>query len=437
MVTPPQGIEKRIQIGPKRKIALVCSGGATKAGAFHLGVALALQEQGFKFYGGVVPQNGPPRPPGPMEISSYVGSSAGSIISSYLAAGYSLENIFNSFLDRRPPDMDPRDMTPKILPRLTYQKMFKLKSGVGIEQLTQIGQLRRMVSKFVTEGNWESLFQLKWLKLTGLFSTSGIEQYMREDVLPSNRFQDYLADLFIVATQLNHSRKVVFGKYKYQPPPHDLSCQYDNDVGISEACAASTALPVIFAPYAIKNSSNQLIHYIDGEIRDTLSTHVAIDGGADLVIASYTHQPYHVLGETESLTDHGLPAVIIQSIYLLIEQKINNHIYNKRLHHETITAVSQYCKSQGVSEEHRVRLCQLLETQLHHRMDVDTIYIHPNPEDKQIFFGDHFSLSAKKMTEIVKSGFRATIDTLRKYEFADRIHRHAIGTSEFSHPISK
>src|SRR5579885_1955535 len=92
----------RIQIGPKRKIAFVCSGGAAKAGAFHLGVALALQEQGFKFYGGRVPSSGAPRPPGPMEISTFVGSSAGSIISTYLAAGYSLDNIFNSFLGREP-----------------------------------------------------------------------------------------------------------------------------------------------------------------------------------------------------------------------------------------------------------------------------------------------------------------------------------------------
>src|SRR5690242_5393511 len=65
--------EDRIQIASKRKIALVCSGGATKAGAFHLGVALALQEHGFKFYGGTAPSSGTPRPPGPMEISTYVG----------------------------------------------------------------------------------------------------------------------------------------------------------------------------------------------------------------------------------------------------------------------------------------------------------------------------------------------------------------------------
>src|SRR3954465_2338853 len=93
----------RITIGPKKKIALVCSGGAAKAGAFHLGVALALQEQGFRFYGGLQPADASKiRLPGPMEISTYIGSSAGSIISTYLAAGYSLENIFNSFLSRKP-----------------------------------------------------------------------------------------------------------------------------------------------------------------------------------------------------------------------------------------------------------------------------------------------------------------------------------------------
>ncbi|MGZ6370601.1 MAG: patatin-like phospholipase family protein, partial [Bdellovibrionota bacterium] len=282
-----------------------------------MGVALALQEQGFKFFGGLVPASGVARTPSPMEISTYVGSSAGSIISTYLAAGYSLDNIFNSFLSRKASEIDPSDATPKILPRLTYQKMFKLRPGLAREQIGQLALFRRIFSNLL-EGNFEALLQFKWLKATGIFSTNGIEQYIREEVLPSNRFQDYLADLFIVATQLNHSRKVVFGKYAYQPPPSDLNSQYDNDVGIGDACAASTALPVIFAPYPIKNQNNHTMYYVDGEIRDTLSTHVAIDAGADLVIASYTHQPYHFMREIGSLTDHGLPAILIQSLYLLI-----------------------------------------------------------------------------------------------------------------------
>ena len=411
-----QGSE-RIQIGHKKKIAFVCSGGATKAGAFHLGVALALHEQGFKFLGGTAPSPGTARTPDPMEISTYVGSSAGSIISTYLAAGYSLENIFNSFLDRKP--TDPIDAIPKILPSLTYQRMFKLRPGLAKEQMGQLGLFRNILTGLV-QGNWEAILQFKWLKTTGIFSTSGLEQFMREDVLPTNKFQDYMADLFIVASQLNHSRKVVFGKYNYQPPPHDLTCQYDNDVAISDACAASTSLPFIYAPYPIKNKNGKMMYYIDGEIRDTLSTHVAMDAGADLVFASYTHQPYHFMKEIGSLTDHGLPAILIQSIYLLIEQKINNHIHSSQVQKNAIDAVSRYCKQQDVSEDHRRRIMEIMEAELHHRSDVDTIYIHPNPADSQMFFGEHFSLSPKKLAALVKSGFKAAIDTLRKYEFADK-----------------
>jgi predicted acylesterase/phospholipase RssA len=410
----------RIPIGSKRKIALVCSGGATKAGAFHLGVALALQERGFKFYGGINAANASPRPAGPMEVSTYVGSSAGSIICSYLAAGYSLENIFNSFLDRQA--TDPADMIPRVLPPLTYQTMFRLRPGMVLrEQVAQFSLFRKILADLM-RGNLEALIQLKWLKTTGFFSTEGIEQYLREDVLPSNSFQDYLADLFIVGTQLNHSRKVVFGKYRYEPPPHDLSCQYESDVPISEACAASTTLPPVYAPYSIENPrTGESNHYIDGEIRDTMSTHVAVDAGADLIIASYTHQPYHYQKEVGSLTDHGLPAILIQSIYLLIEQKINNHIHNKEVQRNAIDAVERYCKDQGVSDLHARRILEILEAELHHRRNVDTIYIHPRPEDAEMFFGEHFTLSPRKMTEFVKCGFKAGAEVLKKYEFLDKV----------------
>lgn len=407
----------RIPIGPKKKIAFVCSGGATKAGAFHLGVALALQEQGFKFFGGETPPGESPRTPGPMEISTYVGSSAGSIISACLAAGYSLENIFNSFMGRDPDD--PSQMLPRVLPRLTYQKLFKLRPQLAREQVSQLLLGRRIFTNLMSGNLIEAFLQFKWLRASGLFSTGGLEQYLREEVLPSNRFEDYPAELFIVATQLNHSRKMVFGKYNYQPPPSDLTVQYSKEVTISQAAAASTALPFIYAPYPIEKDG-KTIHYIDGELRDTLSTHVAIDAGADLVFASYTHQPYHFTKERGSLTELGLPAILVQSAYLVIEQKINQHVHNKTLQRSAIEAVSRYCKQQGVSEDHRKRLCEILEAELHHRMDVDTIYIHPDPNDTDLFFSEHFTLSPAKLAEVVKSGFKAGVQALRRYSFADR-----------------
>lgn len=402
---------KKTIIEPKKKIAFVCSGGATKAGAFHVGVALALQERGFQFRGGLLTTKDQLPPPSPMDISVYVGSSAGAIICSYLAAGYSLEDIFDSFMAR-----GGQISTKKHpLSPLTYQKMFRFRTGLAKEQLKLLLNIRHVVTALM-RGEWENFIEFKWLTTTGIFSTEGVEQYLREEVLPTNRFEDYLADFFIVATQLNHSRKVVFGKYNYQPPPDDPSCLYVNDVPISHACAASTALPFIFSPYPIRRDK-RVTHYIDGEIRDTLSTHVAMDAGADLVIASYTHQPYHLVREIGSLTELGLPAILIQSIYLLIEQKINAHIQSKRNARNAIDAVSRYCKQQGLDQEVRKRICEILSTELQIRPGTDIIYIHPEPTDHQMFFKEHFSLAPKKMGEIVRSGFRAAIDTLKHYEF--------------------
>jgi hypothetical protein len=181
------------------------------------------------------------------------------------------------------------------------------------------------------------------------------------------------------------------------------------------------SLPFIYSPYSIPNAAGEDIHYVDGEIRDTLSTHVAIDAGCDLIFASYTHQPYHWQKEIGSLTDHGLPAILIQSIYLVIEQKVNQYIHNKETQRNAINAVEKYCQQVGLSAEHSSRILGILEAELHHRKDVDTIYIHPSPADATMFFGEHFSLSQKKLSDLVRSGFRAATEALKRYEFADRV----------------
>ena len=104
--------------------------------------------------------------------------------------------------------------------------------------------------------------------------------------------------------------------------------------------------------------------------------------------------------------------------------------FNKQTQNAALEAVSRYCRSEGVSEIHRKKICDILEAELHLRRNEDTIYIHPSPQDTRLFFGEHFTFSPKKMSEIVKSGFRAAIDTLKRYEFADHLPRHAIGTTD-------
>jgi len=423
----------QIKISSKKRIGLVCSGGGSKAGAFHIGVALALRERGFKFYGGILDESSTVKAPGPMDISIYVGSSAGSIIASCLAAGYTLDSIVDSFVAKEASG-EIHPVTHRPLPKLTYQKMFKINPQAATSQIKQLLRLKNLASGLM-QGDVGSFLEFKWLKMNGLFSTSGLESFMREEVLPSNNFQDYPADLFITGTKLNHSRKVVFGKYQYTPPPEDLTCEYNSDVHISEACAASTALPPMFSPYSITQKDGVTHAYIDGEIRDTLSTHVAVDAGADLVFASYTHQPYHFHPDFGSLTDHGIAHIAVQSIYLLIEQKINQYIHSKKKSAHVYDAVNRYCRENiDISESHRKKILEIIEKELDHKMNVDMIYIHPKPDDAQMFMREHFSLSPKKMASIVRSGFKAATEILSKYSFEDYVESPIIGRASEDPP---
>lgn len=401
------------RISKKKKIAFVLSGGGTKAAAFHIGVAYALKENGFEFYQGLKSDQNQTEPT-PKSIQTYIGSSGGSFIATVLAAGYSLENISASFLNQEV--LDDQRFHPRPLPRLQYKKMFKISPEIAKEQANQFQTVKNVMSALM-DGRFPSLLQLRWLKMTGIFSTSGLEQFVREEVMPSNSFQDYKPELFIVSTKLNDSQKVIFGKNEYPPPPHDPRCQYQTHVKISDAVAASASLPVIFAPYVLNDENGVSHYYIDGEIRETLSTHVAVDAGADLVFTSYTHQPYRFVREIGSLTKLGLPAIVIQSIYILIEQKINANYESFQSKKSAMNEVFHYCKEAGVAQEHVDQILNILEGELHQKRDIDLIPIHPDPTDTKTFLAEHFTLNPKKLTEIVKAGYKAGMTALSRYEF--------------------
>lgn len=402
----------RKRISPKKKIAFVLSGGGTKAAAFHIGVAYALKEHGFNFYQGMKSDQDVTEP-GPKSIQTYIGSSGGSFIATVLAAGYSLENISASFLGQ---NTSESNFFPKGLPRLQYKKMFKIRTEIAKEQANQFQTIKNVMSSLI-DGKFPSLLQLKWLRMTGIFSTYGLEQFLREEVLPSNRFEDYKPELFVVSTKLNDSQKVIFGKKDYPPPPHDPRCEYQKHVKISDAVAASASLPVVFAPYLLNDESGEPHYYIDGEIRETLSTHIAVDSGADLIFTSYTHQPYQYVPEVGSLTKLGLPAIVIQAIYILIEQKINSNYESFRSKKNAMNEVYRYCKDSGMKPDQTKAILDILEGELHQKRGIDLIPIHPDPSDTKTFLAEHFTLSPKKLTEIVKAGYKAGLSALSEYEF--------------------
>jgi predicted acylesterase/phospholipase RssA len=400
-----------MRIGDKKKIALVLSGGGIKAAAFHLGVCLALREKGFIFAGGSPDDVTMKYPDDKLTIKIYVGSSAGAVISTFLASGYSIEAIIDAFERGSENDLHKLNKRKRIYARLkpiTYRDMFALNGGNFVSFIPNV--LRR---NSIVTGGLEALVK-NGFKINGLFTTKGIERYMRSHVLKNNDFKSLGVDLYVVATQLNHSRKVIFGNFKENYK--DKAIKYANYATISDAVAASAALPPVFAPYGIRNEKGREIYFFDGEIRETLSTHMAADAGADLVISSYSVQPYHYNSEMGSLHNYGIPLIINQALYQVIEQKIAKHIEHQQNISALMSAVDGYFKQAELPEEHREKLLDILAKRVNYKAGVDYIYIHPSPQDHEMFFVDHFSLNPEILGKIVHIGFRAALQVLRKLD---------------------
>jgi hypothetical protein len=142
-------------------------------------------------------------------------------------------------------------------------------------------------------------FRLEWPDLlarsggdmpAGFFSLAPLEAYMREAFLAkglSNSFTGTPRPLLIAAVALDRAERVVFGQ-------GDLM-----DVPISQAIAASSAIPGFFEPYRIGGRD-----YVDGDVGYTGHADVAVDAGA----------------VPQSITEPGEPAIRHGGLYAIMEQ---------------------------------------------------------------------------------------------------------------------
>lgn len=404
-----------MNIQGKKKIALVLSGGGIKAAAYHIGVCLALKEKGFVFSGGSkewVLQKYPQKPGLPGEpnkptIRLYVGSSAGAFVASVLASGKSLESLVTAFqvgFGSSPFYQVPEDERIKLL---GYRHIFNLNSKRLLSWMPET-----LLQKSILTGGLE-VFLKKGFKLNGIFNTNGLERYLRKYVLDENEFSRLGVELYIIATQLNHSRKTIFGPFLESTKSETIK-----KIGytkISEAVGASTALPPMFAPFPITKPNGKIIYHYDGEIRDTLSTHVAADHGADLIIASYSMQPYHYNPEVGSLHTYGMPAIINQALYQVLEQKVAKHIQFQNQKKDAYQALKKACAELNLPSETTNKLLNIVKEKLAHNPDVDYIYISPRPQNYEMFFADHFSLNPQILEKILRIGFKSGLQVLREY----------------------
>lgn len=380
-----------------KKIALVLSGGVVKAAAWHLGVTLALEELGFTLKTNKNSTSDHKLNPRSLEIGTFVGSSAGAMICVYLASGYSPQDVIQATLGLKGSKLkgiNYKDMFNIKRPKLKAPKPDLYHPLEGLPVILK-NLLRPVIS------------------LPGLFTTEGVRNYLIDHVIEKDTFEDFAADLFIVATQLDHSRKVIFSKYNYPNPSHDSTSVYYTGTNVSYATAASMSVPPFYCPYPIKNKvTNEVEYYIDGEIRETLSTHVAEDNGCDVIISSWTHTPYHFHDEVGSLVNYGLPPIVIQSIYLLIQKKIISSRAERAKAIDIIDTVNDYMKKEKFSPDHRREIMAILQRKMNINPKVKLIDIYPSHHDYKLFFANSFSLNSNVSAHAVEAGYKRTMEIL-------------------------
>ena len=225
-----------------KKIALVLSGGVTKAAAWHIGVATALEELGISLKSNA-------SPPSELEIETYVGSSAGAFMGTYFASGLGPRDLIETSV-RGGAVSRTRPLNYKDI--LCLKRPSKPEKGASYNPFVEFPAFLKLLLNPLS-------------RASGIFTTQGIKKYLEEYVLEGRAFEEYKANLFIVTTQLDHSRKIIFSKHNYPSPTGNPTAVYETGVSISDAAAASMSVPPFFSPFPISHSrTDRVDYYIDG-----------------------------------------------------------------------------------------------------------------------------------------------------------------------------
>jgi predicted acylesterase/phospholipase RssA len=288
----------------------------------------------------------------------YVGTSAGALVSTFLAQGISPHEIMDALAGEHAtvPPIQPRDL-------FSINRKDLLRWGIKIPR-TLLGAS----SHYIRHMNDMTFFDVVWLLLealpSGVYDNRSLESYL-ERVLAmkgkSTRFQDLDRELYIIATDLDNGHRTVFSQQQYAHVP------------IPRAVAASSAVPMLYKPVRIDGHD-----YVDGAARGNASLDIAIEHGAKLVICinpmvpldNSEHRNIPILGPDGSyLSDKGLSAIAQQITRITAHSTLHYHIK------------------------------QLRKT----RPDVDIVLIEPSRHDYKMFFYNAMRYSARLL--LARHGF--------------------------------
>jgi predicted acylesterase/phospholipase RssA len=257
--TEPRGARARRGRRASSKTALVLGGGGFTGGVYEIGALRALD---------LLAVNQTVN-----DFDVYVGTSSGSFIASLTANGVTPEEmmrVLNKELRSPIPDIDL-----SMLLRPNYR-------GFVRGSLTLPFKVAKVIRELVENVGESSAVDLATGLAAalppGVYRGTGIEQYVEEvlsDPDRTNDFRHLSAELYLTATDLDTTERVILGEGEWAEVP------------ISKAVAASGALPLIYEPVEIRGRE-----FIDGGILSTTNVDVAIERGARFVVVINPLVPY-------------------------------------------------------------------------------------------------------------------------------------------------
>jgi predicted acylesterase/phospholipase RssA len=246
----------------------------------------------------------------------YVGTSSGAAVATALAGGLPVQRLYRALLD--PAD----DFFPLSRNHLLRIDIAELLRGFG----TTISAARRIISSAATNpldvNVWQELERFVDSLPAGVFTLDPYERFLAEFMtrrgIP-HYFPDLPRTLYIVANDLDAGQRAVFGQGNLRDAP------------IPRAIAASSALPILYAP--IRHDGRD---YIDGGIGEVAHADLAQADGCDLIIVVNPLVPVHAgttgldvptgHGPKRRVRDKGLLWVYEQAIRMRSEARLHTSL---------------------------------------------------------------------------------------------------------------
>jgi NTE family protein len=235
----------------RHRTALVLGGGGFTGGVYEIGALRALD---------LLSVNRTVN-----EFDIYVGTSAGAFIAALCANGVTPEEMMRVVTRQGPLPFRDIDLGSLLRPNVGE---FVRK---GVTMPLKVASLaRQFASQWREVSIMDVALGLAEALPSGLYTGSGVEGYMHRVLSDPDRTDDFRMlehELYLAATDLDTCERIVFGAEGW------------DDVPISTAVRASTALPMVYSPVRVKERE-----LVDGGIVSTTNLDIAVEAGAKLVI---------------------------------------------------------------------------------------------------------------------------------------------------------